>query len=184
MPRKNSIFGGSSQLEDWLDSVSERLRNLDNEDQLQEIIRTIKAEYVEAGFMRSDVQTEMNRTQAVRPFSRCELGTLREKHNTVINIIRSVDQQQRHSDEVGEDEETGEDKEEYWPWNTNESPDKIEDNKDLNDCEEEKSFELSCDKHNSVMETLFIGSFYIGKGQSSQMREENHEESRGWRVRL
>ena len=178
-------------LEEWLDRTSENLRRLTegsnngkDEGDLNKIVEEMKTEYVGLGFMKQDIQTEMNRTQAERPFSRAKLGTLREKHNTVINIMKALYKQNptfpvdkfQSRDESSPGEECNKDK-------TSELSDQeLESLCTFTD--HQTTFNVSKNRQNAVTDKLFIGSFYVGESGQDGAVENELAGSKAWRVRL
>ena len=119
------------------------------------------------------------RTAAERPLSHSKLGTLREKHNTVMLMIQAVEER----DAPGHDDDDDDD---------DDVTDK-ESSKDDNHYSQEfsrsndKTFKLSDLKQNAVTDSLFIGSYYVGvEAQSSKSSKSNSMTNPGgsWRVRL
>merc|ERR1719270_2438853 len=86
-----------TDLEDWLDVAAEKLLtivNNDDNDDKNEIVKTVtrlKEEYVRRGFNNPQLHSEMEGTQSNKPFARAVLGTVLEKHNTVISILDAIE---------------------------------------------------------------------------------------------
>merc|ERR1712012_144822 len=86
-----------TNLEDWLDVAAEKLLtivNNDDDDDKNEIVKTVtrlKEEYVRRGFDNPQLQSQMERTPSNKPFARAVLGTVLEKHNTVISILDAIE---------------------------------------------------------------------------------------------
>ena len=122
------------------------------------------------------------RTAADRPFSNSELGTLREKHNTVMLMLQVMEEQAKSSRQ-GE----GGDK----------VCDKVMNKDDILHLDrretplDNETFKLIEPKKNVVTDKLFIGSFYIGgsmresPGTSSPSNPRHGTEDKGsWRVKI
>ena len=85
-------------VEVWLDETSNKLlemsllleQSLERLDETLQHIEEIKQDYDHQGFARLSIQENIERSQAKRPFTRCEQGSLREKHDTVLHMVEVV----------------------------------------------------------------------------------------------
>ena len=123
------------------------------------------------------------RTAAERPLSHSKLGTLREKHNTVMLMIQAVEERNApgHDDDDGDDD--GHDVADKESSKDDNHYSQREEFSRSND----RTFKLSYLKQNAVTDSLFIGSYYVGvEAQSSKSSKSNSMTNPGgsWRVRL
>ena len=65
-------------------------QSLERLDETLKHIEEIKQDYKDQGFARLSIQENIERSQAKRPFTRCEGGSLREKHDTVLHLVEVV----------------------------------------------------------------------------------------------
>merc|ERR1719357_1466800 len=79
-------------LEDWIDETERKLYN--------NAIQKQKAEYEVKGFMKKRVQEAMEFTPAKRPFTTAKFGTLREKNNTLMNLLLTLETKQKMKKEA------------------------------------------------------------------------------------
>ena len=127
------------------------------------------------GFLRHQVQEEMNQVQAARPYHSSVSGTLREKHNTVMGFVNSVIKKQEEKfkkegiDATKADEGSEIDKMSIECFKSE-------------DCVCNK-VKLGYEKVNVITEGLFIGSMYVGNMDPDQPKKEESR-SNSWRVRL
>ena len=120
---------------------------------------------------------------ADRPFSNSELGTLREKHNTVMLMLQVMEEQARSS-KCEKDQKKGGgnkvcDKGNIIHLDTKDTP------------LDNETFKLLEPKNNVVTDKLFIGSFYVGGSKretpgcnSSTNPRQKTEDKGSWRVTL
>ena len=125
------------------------------------------------------------RTAAERPLSHSKLGTLREKHNTVMLMIQAVEERNApgHDGDDGDDDDDGHDVADKESSKDDNPYSQREEFSRSND----KTFKLSDLKQNAVTDSLFIGSYYVGvEAQSSKSSKSNSMTNPGgsWRVRL
>merc|ERR1712126_466298 len=59
-----------------------------------ENVNTILKSYDDNGFKKKRIQDEMEFVDAVKPFENAKFGTLREKHNTYMNFILTLNSKQ------------------------------------------------------------------------------------------
>ena len=123
----------------------------------------------------------MDRVSAARPFSRAVLGTLREKHNTVLQLVTALLARQ--------DTETQAD-------TSSQREDDIECHPQPHikvsgvETEFKNPLVLTGDQRNAVTENLFIGSFYVGpsltenEASSDSTNLGNSDTDKEWRIRL
>merc|ERR1711915_249368 len=110
-------------LETWIDEAEKRMyvcaskeginkENVILSDEFIELVQNIKSEYEVNGFMKRRVQEAMDTFQAVKPFTSARFGTLREKNNTFMNLIFTLEAQQKTKlDALREEEERKKEKE-------------------------------------------------------------------------
>ena len=198
-------------LEDWLDVAAEKLLaivNNDNDDK-NEIVKTVtrlKEEYVRRGFDNPQLHSQMERfvivlnfhqlkpstyfifrTPSNKPFARAVLGTVLEKHNTVISILDAIES--KHNDIHDQTIHTNRElTEELSREPIKRVDDDIENHMKANirirplDASGTPFF-ASENKNNPVTEKLFIGSYYVGSDCSKSMRS-NCCTNTKWRVQL
>ena len=138
-----------------------------------------------AGFLKKRIQEGMNKRKAERPFSSAIFETLREKHNTVMNFIKTLEVESHENVEK----------------NYLKVPEEIHDFKSENSAVGEEvglkkpketpkkhdlqgnPLKLTEQRCNSVTENLFIGSVYVGN-QDCGFSSQETDRSSSWRVRL
>ena len=123
----------------------------------------------------------MDRVAAARPFSSAVLGTLREKHNTVLQLVTALLARQ--------DTETQAD-------TSSQREDDIECHPQPHikisgvETDVKNPLVLTGDQRNAVTENLFIGSFYVGlsltenEASSDSTNLGNSDTDKEWRIRL
>ena len=122
----------------------------------------------------------MDRVSAARPFSRAGLGTLREKHNTVLQLVTAL---------LARQEAAG-------PDTSSQREDDIECHPQPHikvsgvETDVKNPLVLTGDQRNAVTENLFIGSFYVGpsltenEASSDSTNLGNSDTDKEWRIRL
>ena len=139
------------------------------------------------GFLARRVQEQMDRTKAARPFNSSVFGTLREKNNTIMNFVNTLEEKQKEKKE----EERIKAIEINVPIEIdNEEDIKLRD-ASYNDYEPKKDEDvkgnpliLSNERSNVLTEGLFIGSVYVGREDQGQIGEPQDSDKSSWRVRL
>ena len=123
----------------------------------------------------------MDRVAAARPFSSAVLGTLREKHNTVLQLVTALLARQ---EAAGPDTSSQrEDDIECHPPQPHIKVSGVE-------TEFKNPLVLTGDQRNAVTENLFIGSFYVGpsltenEASSDSTNLGNSDTDKEWRIRL
>ena len=118
---------------------------------------------------------------AARPFSSAVLGTLREKHNTVLQLVTALLARQ---EAAGPDTSSQrEDDIECHPPQPHIKVSGVE-------TEFKNPLVLTGDQRNAVTENLFIGSFYVGpsltenEASSDSTNLGNSDTDKEWRIRL
>ena len=92
-------------VEEWLDETEKELYQVMSEEksgsssaifteEFLEFVQRKRTEYEAAGFMREVVQDAMDSTPARKPFSSAKIGTVREKNNTLLNLLLTLETQQ------------------------------------------------------------------------------------------
>ena len=122
----------------------------------------------------------MNKRKAERPFNSAIFGTLREKHNTIMNFIKTLEDESKENVEK----------------ECLKAPEEIHENSSQEVVIKEplpsaqkkpdlhgNPLKLSEERCNSVTENLFIGSVYVGNQECSYSSQETDRDS-SWRVRL
>ena len=123
----------------------------------------------------------MDRTQAARPFNSSVFGTLREKNNTIMNFVKTLEEKQRENKEreaVNLPDETVDEK----PVETREHT-SIEYTPKHQEDLKGNPLNLSGERSNVLTEGLFIGSIYVGR-EGQRAKQEDQEKNRTWRVKL
>ena len=122
----------------------------------------------------------MDRTQAARPFNSSVFGTLREKNNTIINFVKTLDEKQRENKEreTNLPGETVDDK----PVETREHTSTEYACKHQDDLKG-NPLNLSGERSNVLTDELFIGSIYVRR-EGQRDKQEDHESNKSWRVKL
>ena len=122
----------------------------------------------------------MNRTQAARPFNSSVFGTLREKNNTIMNFVKTLDEKQREKKE----------RETNLPGETvDEKPVEARDHTSIEYTGKHQEdlkgnpLNLSGERSNVLTEGLFIGSIYVGR-EGQRDKQEDQERNKSWRVKL
>ena len=122
----------------------------------------------------------MDRVSAARPFSSAVLGTLREKHNTVLQLVTAL---------LARQEAAG-------PDTSSQREDDIECHPQPHikvsgvETDVKNPLVLTGDQRNAVTENLFIGSFYVGpsltenEASSDSTNLGNSDTDKEWRIRL
>ena len=102
-------------LEDWIDETERKLYNTASKDnsrrlsyifteEFVDLVQKQKAEYEVKGFMKKRVQDAMESTPARRPFTTAKFGTLREKNNTLMNLLWTLETKQKMKKEAEREE--------------------------------------------------------------------------------
>ena len=129
----------------------------------------------------------MDSTKAARPFNSSMFGTLREKNNTIMNFVNTLEVKQKEKMEEArikgvevnvpneiDNEEVIELRDipydEY-------VPKKEEDMKG-------NPLNLSSERSNVLTEGLFIGSVYVGREDQGRVGEQQDRDKSSWRVKL
>ena len=124
----------------------------------------------------------MDRVSAARPFSSAVLGTLREKHNTVLQLVTALLARQDTETQADTSSQREDDIECHPP----------QPHIKVSDVETEvkNPLVLTGDQRNAVTENLFIGSFYVGlsltenEASSDSTNLGNSDTDKEWRIRL
>ena len=98
-------------LEIWIDDVEKQLYdNASKEgrrrssvilsDEFIELVQNVKDDYEAKGFMKRRVQEAMETVMAVKPFTSAKFGTLREKNNTLMNFLLTLEAKQKEKKEA------------------------------------------------------------------------------------
>ena len=127
----------------------------------------------------------MDRVAAARPFSSAVLGTLREKHNTVLQLVTALLASQAAGPETSSQrlmqEGSRDDDIRCHP----------QPHIKVSDVETDvkNPLVLTVDQRNAVTENLFIGSFYVGPSlteneASDSTKLGNSDKDKEWRIRL
>ena len=123
----------------------------------------------------------MDRTQAARPFNSSVFGTLREKNNTIMNFVKTLEEKQRENKErevVNLPDETVDEK----PVETREHTSIEYTGKQQEDLKG-NPLNLSGERSNVLTEGLFIGSIYVGR-EGQRDKQEDLERNKSWRVKI
>merc|ERR1711872_48442 len=73
-------------------------------DEFIELVERLKIDYEDKGFMRRRVQEAMEYALARKPFTSAKFGTLREKNNTLMNFLLTLETKQREKKEAEREE--------------------------------------------------------------------------------
>merc|ERR1719153_593031 len=98
-------------LEDWIDETERKLYNNASKDnsrrlsyifteEFVDLVQKQKADYEVKGFMKKRVQDAMDLTPAKKPFTTAKFGTLREKNNTLMNLLLTLETKQKMKKEA------------------------------------------------------------------------------------
>ena len=183
-------------LEVWIDETEEQLYNRANvarrrrssiilSDEFVDLVEGIKKDYEMKGFLKRRVQEEMDKTKAARPFTSAVFGTLREKNNTIMNFIKTLEAKQK---EKREDERLKAAEKEaelvIEPLDKKLIEPKSLTNKPTVDLKG-NPLKLSGERSNLATEGLFIGSIYVGRETRKDPEEiRMGDKSKSWRVKL
>ena len=92
-------------VEKWLDKTEKELYQVMREEKsgisstvftekFLSFVQRKRTDYEAAGFMKTIVQDAMDSTPAKNPFSSAKIGTIREKNNTLLNLLLTLETQQ------------------------------------------------------------------------------------------
>ena len=98
-------------LEAWIDETEEELYGKASRegrrrssvilsDEFIELVERLKKDYDNKGFMKRRVQEAMETTKARKPFTSAKFGTLREKNNTLMNFLLTLEAKQQEKKET------------------------------------------------------------------------------------
>ena len=123
----------------------------------------------------------MDRVSAARPFSSAVLGTLREKHNTVLQLVTALLARQ-DTETQADTSSQREDDIECHPPQPHIKVSGVE-------TDVKNPLVLTGDQRNAVTENLFIGSFYVGPSLTENEASDstnlgNSDTDKEWRIRL
>ena len=206
-------------LEVWIDETEKKLYdNASKEgrrrssvilsDEFIDLVENVKKEYEDKGFMKRRVQEAMETALAVKPFTSAKFGTLREKNNTLMNFIVTLEAKQIEKKEADRKEAERIEREKI------EKDLREEQRKEAERLETERRergfreaerkhaewlesearkqlfdihgnpLKLSGDRQNQMSEGLFIGSIYVGGDRDSDGDGEGDTKDKSWRVKL
>jgi len=190
-----------SACEGWLDQAEEllyaRVAQVEAstgdllDDELVGLVARLKIEYKEKGFMKRRVQEGMEEWRAARPYASAVYFTLREKNNTVMNFLRTLEGRQQELREAqnrlaeARVAALKQEAEERAAARRLESA-----ARELEAQKRQKGMDISGNKldlsgearKNKLTEGRFVGSIYVGGEE--ERSEGQRDKSNSWRVKL
>jgi len=190
-----------SACEGWLDQAEEllyaRVAQVEAstgdllDDELVGLVARLKIEYKEKGFMKRRVQEGMEEWRAARPYASAVYFTLREKNNTVMNFLRTLEGRQQELREAqnrlaeARVAALKQEAEERAAARRLESA-----ARELEAQKRQKAMDISGNKldlsgearKNKLTEGRFVGSIYVGGEE--ERSEGQRDKSNSWRVKL
>jgi len=188
-------------LEEWLDTAEQQLFArvtqvesttgdlLDSE--LVILVGRLKVEYKEKGFMKRRVQEGMEEWKAARPYASAVFFTLREKNNTVMNFLRTLEGRQQELRDAqnrlaeARAEQLKQEAEERAAARRLEAA-----AREIEAQKRQRGLDVAGNKldlsgearKNKLTEGRFVGSIYVGGEE--ERSEGQRDKSNSWRVKL
>jgi len=188
-------------LEEWLDLAEQQLFAqvtqvesttgdlLDSE--LVILVGRLKVEYKEKGFMKRRVQEGMEEWKAARPYASAVFFTLREKNNTVMNFLRTLEGRQQELRDAqnrlaeARAEQLKQEAEERAAARRLEAA-----AREIEAQKRQRGLDVAGNKldlsgearKNKLTEGRFVGSIYVGGEE--ERSEGQRDKSNSWRVKL
>jgi len=188
-------------LEEWLDIAEQQLFArvtqvesttgdlLDSE--LVILVGRLKVEYKEKGFMKRRVQEGMEEWKAARPYASAVFFTLREKNNTVMNFLRTLEGRQQELRDAqnrlaeARAEQLKQEAEERAAARRLEAA-----AREIEAQKRQRGLDVAGNKldlsgearKNKLTEGRFVGSIYVGGEE--ERSEGQRDKSNSWRVKL
>ena len=102
-------------LEDWIDETQKELYNTASKEssrrssiifneELVDLVKKQKTDYEAKGFKKKRVQDAMESALAKKPFTGAKFGTLREKNNTLMNLLLTLETKQKEKQKIEREE--------------------------------------------------------------------------------
>jgi len=161
------------------------------DEELVSLVGRLKMEYKEKGFMKRRVQEGMEEWKAARPYASAVYFTLREKNNTVMNFLRTLEGRQQELREAQNrlaEARVAALKQEAEERAAVRRLDAAA--RELEAQKRQKAMDISGNKldlsgearKNKLTEGRFVGSIYVG-GEEERSEGEG-DKSNSWRVKL